>query len=83
MDMRDEGGVDPLELSCVERHPPPEVPHPRPKDGVGQQADPVQLDQHGPVPDVEKPARDGYAPIRCMSPSILALPRTSDFIPSV
>ena len=49
----------PRELVRVERHAPPEVPDPGAKDGVRQQADPVQLDQYGRVPDVEKPARDG------------------------
>ncbi len=32
-----------------------------PKDGVGQQADPVQLDQYGRVPDVEESAGDGLS----------------------
>ena len=60
MDVRDEGGVDALELGRVERYAPPEVPHPGAKDGVGQQADPVQLDQDGRVSDVEDPAGDGF-----------------------
>ena len=55
VDVRDESGVDASELVRVERYAPPEVPHPRAQDGVGQQADPVQLDQDGRVPDVEKP----------------------------
>ena len=59
VDVRNESGVDPFKFGCVERHAPPEVPHPVPKDGVRQQADPVQLDQDGRVPDVEQPARDG------------------------
>jgi hypothetical protein len=63
MDVRNESGVDLSELGCIERYAPPQVPHPLAKNGVRQQPDPVQLDQYGRVPDVEKPARYGLPAI--------------------
>jgi hypothetical protein len=64
--VREENGADPCEFGRGERYTPPEVPHPGTKDGVRQQADPVQLDQDGCVPDEEEPARDGL----CTHPGI-------------
>jgi hypothetical protein len=69
------------------------VPDPRTEDGVCQQAHPVQLDQHGCVPDVEKPAGGVYAPIQASlgtglllaslsGAAILAPARLSGFTPS-
>jgi hypothetical protein len=40
------------------------MPHAPAKDGVREQADPVQLDQDGRVPEVEQPVRDGLCTYR-------------------
>ena len=72
VDVRDESGVDPFELGTIERYAPSEVPHPGANDGVGQQANPVQLDQYGRVPDVEEPARRN---VHCLDPLTTAVLR--------
>jgi hypothetical protein len=44
-----------------QRSPPPKVEDATTQDGVRQQADPVQLDQDGRVPDIDESGRGAYA----------------------